>query len=95
MKALLFALFALALPVAQAGTVIYTYDAAGRLSAAQFQHTGGSFSYVMDAAGNVAEQHSTPVPEAPVPCGVAMYILWRWRRRTANRENWMAVMPAA
>lgn len=63
-----------------AGTVAYTYDSAGRLTEAKFEHTGGYFSYEMDAAGNIKEQDTAPVPE-PVISVIALCICVWTRRR--------------
>ena len=81
MKIIIMTTLIFAISTAYAGTLVYTYDEGGRLSEARFQHTGGIFSYEMDAAGNIKEQITHPVPEPALMWGIGVCLLYALRRR--------------
>lgn len=82
MKSIIFIALLFSVSVSLAGTLMYTYDDGGRLQRAHFHHTGGHFAYEMDAAGNIKEQTTDPVPEPSLIWGVGVCALLLWRRQT-------------
>lgn len=80
MKTLFLIALLFSVSVAIAGTLVYTYDEGGRLEQATFEHTGGSFSYEMDAAGNIKEQITDPVPEPALLMSIGLCVFYIVRR---------------
>ena len=80
MKTLILLALILSTTIAFAGSISYNYDKAGRLTEAKFE-TGGYISYKLDAAGNIEQKDSAPIPEPGfyllfIICNL-LFINWR------------------